>query len=146
MRAIVLNGPNLSWLGRREPAVYGSTTYVGLVELIEGWGRELGLEVDCLQSNHEGQLIDWLQEADASCDFVVFNPGGYSHTSVALRDAVAALCKPVFEVHISNIFAREAFRHHSMISAVCRGSLCGFGILGYRLALIAGLQSSTSPA
>jgi 3-dehydroquinate dehydratase-2 len=153
MRALVLNGPNLNWLGRREPAVYGNTTYADLVELAAGWGSQLGIEVDCRQSNHEGQLIDWLQEACGSYEFVVFNPGGYSHTSVALRDAVAALSAlpspqgtPVFEVHISNIFARESFRHHSMISAVCRGTLCGFGIEGYRLALIAGQNAYSGPS
>lgn len=144
MRALILNGPNLNWLGRREPAVYGSTTYPELVTLCEQWGRELGLAVDCRQSNHEGQLIDWLQEAEQSVQFVVFNPGGYTHTSVALRDAVAGLTRPVYEVHISNIFARESFRHHSYLSPVCRGTLCGLGLLGYRLALIAG-STLTNP-
>jgi 3-dehydroquinate dehydratase-2 len=138
VRALILNGPNLNWLGRREVAVYGNTSYADLVQQCVQWGVELSLEVECRQSNHEGQLIDWLQEAEDQFGFVVINPGGLTHTSVALRDAISGLTRPVYEVHISNIHARESFRHQSLVSAVCKGTLCGFGLLGYRLALIAG--------
>jgi 3-dehydroquinate dehydratase-2 len=138
MRALVLNGPNLNLLGQREPGIYGHTTYEGLIEQCRSWGGELGLLVECRQSNHEGQLVDWLQEASQFA-FVVLNAGAYTHTSVALRDAVSALQTPVLEVHLSNIFAREEFRHHSYLSPVCRGVICGLGPLGYRLALQAGV-------
>ncbi|MBX3166076.1 MAG: type II 3-dehydroquinate dehydratase [Candidatus Eremiobacteraeota bacterium] len=137
MRALVLNGPNLNLLGQRETSVYGTTTYESLVEQCRSWGSQLQLLVECRQSNHEGQLIDWLHEAQDFA-FVVLNAGAYTHTSVALRDAVAALSVPVFEVHLSNVFAREEFRHHSFLSPVCRGVICGLGPLGYRLALQAG--------
>jgi 3-dehydroquinate dehydratase-2 len=137
MRALVLNGPNLNLLGQREQGIYGSTSYEDLVEMCRDWGSQLGLLVECRQSNHEGQLIDWLHEARAF-GFVVLNAGAYTHTSVALRDAVAALSVPVLEVHLSNVFARESFRHHSYLSPVCRGVICGLGPLGYRLALQAG--------
>lgn len=139
MRALVLNGPNLNLLGQRETQIYGRVSYETLVEQCRRWGSELGLLVECRQSNHEGQLIDWLHEAEDFA-FVVLNAGAYTHTSVALRDAVAALSVPVFEVHLSNVYAREPFRHHSYLSPVCRGVLCGLGPLGYRLALQAGQQ------
>lgn len=139
MRALVLNGPNLNLLGQRETAVYGTISYEQLVQQCREWGAELDLLVECRQSNHEGQLIDWLHEAGEFA-FVVLNAGAYTHTSVALRDAVAALQVPVFEVHLSNVFAREPFRHHSYLSPVCRGVLCGLGPLGYKLALQAGRE------
>ena len=139
MRALVLNGPNLNLLGQREPGIYGNTSYESLIEQCRTWGSEMGLLVECRQSNHEGQLVDWLQEASQFA-FVVLNAGAYTHTSVALRDAVSALKTPVIEVHLSNIFAREEFRHHSYLSPVCRGVICGLGPLGYRLALEAGVN------
>lgn len=137
MRALVLNGPNLNLLGQRETSIYGQTSYESLVEQCRHWGSQLGLLVECRQSNHEGQLIDWLHEA-VDFAFVILNAGAYTHTSVALRDAVAALHVPVFEVHLSNVFAREPFRQHSYLSPVCRGVICGMGPLGYHLALQAG--------
>lgn len=137
MRALVLNGPNLNLLGQRETTIYGATSYESLVEQCRIWGGQLGLLVECRQSNHEGQLIDWLHEAGEFA-FVVLNAGAYTHTSVALRDAIAAQRVPVIEVHLSNVFAREPFRHHSYLSPVCRGVICGLGPLSYRLALQAG--------
>jgi 3-dehydroquinate dehydratase-2 len=137
VKALVLNGPNLNLLGQRETGIYGETTYESLVEQCRQWGSQLGVLVECRQSNHEGQLVDWLHES-GDFAFVVLNAGAYTHTSVALRDAIAALSIPVFEVHLSNIFAREPFRHHSYLSPVCRGLICGMGPLGYQLALRAG--------
>ena len=137
MKALIVNGPNLNLLGQRETSIYGTTSYASLVEQCQNWGHQLELQVDCRQSNHEGELVDWLQGVD-EFDFVVLNAGAYTHTSVALRDAVAALQIPVIEVHLSNIFARESFRHHSYLSPVCRGVICGLGAVGYQLALQAG--------
>ena len=135
---LVLNGPNLNLLGKREPRLYGRTSLSDLDELCVRWGRELKTDVRCRQSNHEGELIDWLQGAEAEgVRGVVLNPGGYSHTSVALRDAVSATELPVIEVHLSNIYAREPFRHVSLISPVCRGSIAGLGPLSYKAALTA---------
>jgi len=132
----VLNGPNLNLLGTREPETYGHST-MGDVETIcrESAARHR-LNIDFRQSNHEGELIDWIQEAGAEqAAGIVINAGAYTHSSLAIRDAVAGVATPVIEVHISNIFAREHFRHHSHISAVARACLCGFGIMGYRLAI-----------
>lgn len=138
MRVLILNGPNLNLLGRREPEVYGSTTYAELVELCQKWGHELGLKVEVYQSNHEGALLDKLHQTDA--DFVVLNPGALTHTSVALRDAVAGVGLPTIELHLSNIYAREEWRRRSLLSEVCRGVISGLGVLGYRLALSAGKE------
>ncbi|MGE0495071.1 MAG: type II 3-dehydroquinate dehydratase [Vulcanimicrobiota bacterium] len=138
MKALVINGPNLNLLGSREPEVYGRVDYAGLVTMIETWAAELELEVECFQSNFEGELLDRLQAGDY--DFAVLNPGALTHTSVALRDAISAVAKPAYEVHISNLYARETFRHHSTISPVCVGVLSGLGLLGYKLALTAGAQ------
>lgn len=138
--AWVLNGPNLNLVGRREPEIYGSLTWPEVVASIERWGNELGLEVRCLQTNHEGELIDQVHQALGRADFLVLNPGALTHTSAALRDALAAVGLPAIEVHLSNIWARESWRRRSWISPVCRGVISGFGPLGYRLALEAGRE------
>ncbi len=134
-RVLLLNGPNLNLLGRREPDVYGTTTLADVEQTCRRVGAELGLEVDARQSNHEGVLIDAVQEAMTSFAGVVINPGGYTHTSVALRDALAAVPVPVIEVHISNVHAREAFRAHSYVSPVASAVIAGAGTHGYELAL-----------
>jgi 3-dehydroquinate dehydratase II len=131
----VLNGANLGRLGTREPAVYGSTTYAQLVEIVEKTAHELAMDVRVRQTDDEGELLRWVHEATDAGDPVVINPGGWSHTSVVLRDALAAVTAPVVEVHISNIHAREEFRHHSYVSAVADGVIAGLGVEGYVLAL-----------
>ena len=135
MKILVLHGPNLNLLGNREPDVYGRMTLTEIDQRLVTLGRELGAEIRTLQSNHEGALIDALQDARTRSDGVVFNPGGYTHTSVALRDAIAAIGIPVVEVHLSNVYAREEFRHKSLISAVCKGKISGFGWQSYTLGL-----------
>ncbi len=135
MRVLVLHGPNLNLLGMREPDVYGKVTLAEIDERLMEVGRQLGVEVRTAQSNHEGALIDALQDARTWADGVVFNPGGYTHTSVALRDAIVAIGIPVIEVHISNVYAREDFRHISLISAVCKGKIVGLGWRSYELGL-----------
>ena len=133
MKILILHGPNLNLLGTREPEVCGSMTLDDInVKLIE-LGKELGAEMKCVQSNHEGALIDALHDARTWANGVVFNPGGYTHTSIALRDAISAIVIPVIEVHLSNVYAREEFRHVSMISAVCKGKVVGFGWRSYML-------------
>jgi len=132
----VLNGPNLNLLGRREPGIYGHATLDDMAAMLTAAGKALGIEVDCRQSNHEGHLIDWLHEAGAKRALaVILNAGAHTHTSVALRDAIAAIAVPVIEVHLSNTAARESFRHVSHVSPVAKGVIQGFGVLGYRLAL-----------
>ena len=135
MKILILHGPNLNLLGTREPEVYGSLTLADINDKMIRLGAELGAGLTCLQSNHEGALIDALQDARTWADGVVFNPGGYTHTSIALRDAISAIRIPVIEVHLSNVYAREEFRHVSMISAVCRGKVTGFGWISYELGL-----------
>ena len=135
MKILVLHGPNLNLTGVREPEVYGSMTLGEINARLVIEGLELGVEVMCMQSNHEGALIDALHEAQNWAEGVVFNPGGFSHTSVALRDAVAAIRIPVVEVHMSNVYAREKFRHQSYLSAVCKGKIVGFGMNSYLLGL-----------
>lgn len=135
MKILVLHGPNLNLLGTREPEVYGSMTLYDINMALTELGKELGAELKCTQSNHEGVLIDALQEARTWADGVLFNPGGYTHTSVALRDAITAIEIPVIEVHISNVYAREEFRHNSILSAVCKGKVVGLGWRSYTLGL-----------
>jgi 3-dehydroquinate dehydratase-2 len=134
-RILVLNGPNLNMLGTREPQTYGSQTLADIEAMIGTESRSLGLEVECRQSNLEGELVTWIQQAMGSFDALILNPGAYSHTSVAIHDAIRAVGLPVIEVHLSNIHAREAFRHHSYVSPVALGVICGLGASGYTLAL-----------
>ena len=136
-RVLVLNGPNLNMLGTREPGIYGAHTLADVEALCQATGEELGLSIDFRQSNHEGELVTWIQQAQTSADAILINPAAYSHTSVAIHDALKAVGLPVAEVHLSNIHQREAFRHHSYVSAVAAGVICGFGVTGYRLSLIA---------
>ena len=132
----VLNGPNLNLLGTREPEIYGSETLDEIAGALEDRARELGLSVDIRQSNHEGHLVDWLHEANAEgAKAVILNAGAYTHTSVALHDAIKAIAVPVIEVHLSNPQARESFRRRSYVASVARGTIAGFGPLGYQLAL-----------
>ncbi|HEX8630007.1 MAG TPA: type II 3-dehydroquinate dehydratase [Catenuloplanes sp.] len=135
MRVYVLNGPNLGRLGTRQVDVYGSVSYADLVALCEQTGRELGLDVTVRQTDAEHEMLGWLHAAADEQAAVVLNPGAWSHYSYAVRDACAMLRAPLLEVHISNIHAREQFRHHSVVSAVATGVICGLGVDGYRLAL-----------
>lgn len=133
---LVLNGPNLNLLGSREPEIYGHDTLDSIAAALDDQAQALGLEIDLRQSNHEGHLVDWLHEAGSRQVLaVILNAGALTHTSIALHDAVKAISVPVIEVHLSNPHAREAFRHHSFISSVARGTICGFGAGSYRLAL-----------
>ncbi len=139
MKILILNGPNLNLLGKREPGVYGNRGFDDYFEELRQ--RYPSVELVYYQSNHEGGLIDKLHEVGFSFDGVVFNAGAYTHTSVALQDAIRAIPAPVIEVHISNVHQREEFRHHSMISCACKGVICGFGLDSYRLAIEALLAS-----
>jgi 3-dehydroquinate dehydratase-2 len=132
---LVLNGPNLNMLGKREPSVYGTATLADVEALCARTAASLGLTADCRQSNHEGQLIDWLHEARDKHAAVIINAGGFSHTSIALLDALTLTEVPVIEVHISNIHAREAFRHKSVLSAAAKAVICGCGVDGYAYAM-----------
>ncbi|MEB3014172.1 type II 3-dehydroquinate dehydratase [Capnocytophaga gingivalis] len=133
MRVIIINGPNLNLLGQREPSVYGADSFEAYFATLQQAYPQL--ELSYFQSNHEGALLDKLHEVGFSYDGIILNAGAYTHTSVALHDAIRAITTPVVEVHISNTFAREAFRHHSYISAVAKGVIVGFGMESYRLAL-----------
>lgn len=141
MKILILNGPNLNLQGRRDTAVYGTTTFESLYASLEAAYPEV--EFSYCQSNWEGELIDRIQQAEGTVDGVVLNAGGYTHTSVALRDAVAAVSVPVIEVHISSILAREEFRHTSLLAAVVKGSIMGFGLDSYRLGVEALLMQPT---
>jgi 3-dehydroquinate dehydratase-2 len=150
MRVLILNGPNLQLLGTRETAVYGATTLAAIEARLQAVAGELGVAVECRQSNHEGQLVDWIGAAGtAGVAGLIINPAAYTHTSVALRDAVAAVRLPAIEVHLSNVYARESFRHHSYLAPVCLGQIAGLGADGYEWALRALhrhlLQRATSP-
>ena len=131
----VLNGPNLNLLGSREPRIYGTQTLDDIATMMDQRAKGLKLQLDVRQTNHEGVMVDWIQEAMAKASAVVINAGGYAHSSIAIRDAVAALQIPVIEVHLTNIYARGGFRRQSLVGQVARGSIIGFGALGYLLAL-----------
>jgi len=135
MRVLVLNGPNLGTLGRREPEVYGTQTLADLEKLLNERARELGFELSCMQTNHEGQLIDWIEKEGAASDAIIINPGALSHYSLALADALRGSGKPVVEVHISNVFAREPDRHRMVTAAAAKGVISGLGFEGYLAAL-----------
>lgn len=140
-RILLLNGPNLNLLGTREPEVYGSATLASIEAKLQQQAQQLGLELNCRQSNAEHQLIDWVHEAQQQgVDFIIINPGAYTHTSIALRDALAGVAIPFIEVHLSNIHAREAFRRHSYLADIAVGVICGLGAQGYELALTAAQQ------
>lgn len=140
MKVLILHGPNLNLLGRREPSVYGALTLEQINQMVAELAGELGVEAICRQSNHEGELIDLLHQAGREMSAVIFNPGAYTHYSYALRDAVAAIGLPVLEVHLSNIHAREEFRRHSVIAPVAAGQISGLGAAGYLLALRAAVE------
>lgn len=131
----LLNGPNLNALGKREPGIYGGQTLASIEALCKAEGKALGFEIDFRQSNHEGVLVDWLHEAGEKAAGVAINPGAYGHTSIAMHDAIRAISVPVVELHLSNIHAREEFRHRSMIAPAAKGVICGFGAHSYILAL-----------
>ncbi|MBO6503490.1 MAG: type II 3-dehydroquinate dehydratase [Kordiimonadaceae bacterium] len=131
----VLNGPNLNLLGSREPDTYGSTTLDEIQQMVVDQSNKYQIDVDFRQTNIEGELVDWIQETGSSCDGIILNAAAYTHTSIAIHDAVAAIGAPVIEVHLSNVFAREEYRHHSYISDVAVGVICGFGANGYVLAV-----------
>ena len=136
MKVLLVNGPNLNLLGTREPAIYGAETLADVVTMCRKESESLGLTLDAFQSNHEGQLVDRIHAArDEGVRFVVINPGALTHTSVALRDALAGVAIPFIEVHLSNVHKREAFRHHSYLSDIAEGVIVGLGTIGYRLAL-----------
>ncbi len=136
MKVYVLNGVNLGRLGTRQTDIYGVTTYEALAEMCVGAGKELGLDVEVRQTDSEAELVGWLHQAADERAPVVLNPAAWSHYSIAVRDACAMLNAPLIEVHLSNIHAREEFRHHSVVSAVASGVICGLGVDGYRLALL----------
>lgn len=149
LRVFVLNGPNMNLLGTREPGVYGNMSYDQLIEQISFWTSELDIELGYAQTNSEGGIIDYIHASYGQFDFVVLNPGAFTHTSYALRDAIVSVGLPVIEVHLSNIYAREEWRAKSVISPVCVGTIAGLGVYGYRLALEAGkhfLSSASSDA
>ncbi len=135
MKILVINGPNLNLLGTRQPDIYGKTAYEDLINLIQRYARTKNVEVTCIQSNHEGDLIDAVGDAQNHYHAIIINPGAYAHTSYALRDALASVKIPAIEVHISNIYQREKFRHQSVTAAACIGQISGLGIEGYLLAI-----------
>ena len=135
MRFLILHGPNLNLLGMREPGIYGQLTLEEIDARLRTWAAEQKVEINVIQSNHEGVLVDAIHHAAGRADGIVINAGAYTHTSIAIRDALAAVKLPAVEVHLSNVYAREEFRHHSHLSAVCKGVICGLGWIGYRLAL-----------
>jgi 3-dehydroquinate dehydratase II len=140
MRILVLNGPNLNLLGEREPAVYGKVTLKDIERMVRQRAAALGAKIEFRQSNVEGELVTWIQQAKGRVDAIIINAAAYTHTSVALRDAISAVGIPTIEVHLSNVHAREFFRHQSLIAAVCRGQISGFGANSYVLAVEAAIN------
>ena len=140
MRTLFLNGPNLNLLGTREPEHYGRTTLAGIEAKVRERAAKLGMEVDFRQSNLEGELVAWIQQAKGQFEVIVLNAAAYTHTSIALRDAIAAVGVPTIEIHLSNVHAREEFRHKSLIAPVCRGQIVGFGVDSYVLAVEAAIN------
>ncbi|WP_077625040.1 type II 3-dehydroquinate dehydratase [Sediminibacillus massiliensis] len=141
-RLLLLNGPNLNRLGIREPSIYGTETLKDVESSLRMLLESHGWQLDAYQSNHEGELIDSLHGAEGKYDGVIFNPAAYTHTSVALRDAISSISVPVIEVHLSNVHAREEFRHTSMLAPVCRGQIVGLGTTGYRIAALTFLEEN----
>ena len=139
-KVLVIHGPNLNMLGKRETGVYGTATLDEINDTVRTTAKELGADVTFFQSNSEGMLIDKIHEASGRYDAIIINPGGYTHTSVSLRDAIAAVALPTIEVHMSNIYSREEFRHHSYITSVAAGQISGFGVNSYLLALRAAVE------
>jgi 3-dehydroquinate dehydratase II len=144
MNILFLNGPNLNLLGQRQPEIYGRTTLADIEARLREMAAKAGVSMDFRQSNHEGELVTWVQEARGNAAVIVINAAAYTHTSVALRDAIAAVGVPTIEIHLSNIHAREEFRHRSLIAAVCRGQIAGFGEQSYYLGFQAALQLTAS--
>lgn len=140
MNVLFLNGPNLNLLGTRQPEIYGRTTLGDIEGVVKRRAGELGVQIEFRQSNHEGELVTWIQGARGFFNAIVLNAAAYTHTSVAIRDAISACDVPVIEIHLSNIHAREEFRHRSMIAPVCRGQISGFGVLSYILGLEAAVN------
>ena len=140
MKILFLNGPNLNLLGTREPEVYGRTTLVDIEAMVRRRATELKVDVDFRQTNLEGELVGWIQEAKGKFQVIVINAAAYTHTSVALRDAISAVAMPTIEIHLSNVHAREEFRHKSLIAPVCQGQICGFGAKSYILGLEAAID------
>jgi 3-dehydroquinate dehydratase II len=140
MKILFLSGPNLNLLGEREPGVYGRTTLGDIEKQLRDRAGALGVEMDFRQTNHEGQLVDWIQEAQGQFEAIVLNAGAYTHTSIALRDAIAGTAMTTIEIHLSNVHARESFRRESMIAGVCRGQISGFGWRSYLLGLEAAVN------
>jgi len=140
LRVLILHGPNLNLLGAREPDVYGKVTLDGINVMLRGEAKNHGVELQIMQSNSEGDLVTAIQEHGPKADAIIINPAAYTHTSVALRDAIAAVGIPAIEVHLSNVHAREEFRHRSFVAGVAVGQICGFGAESYRLALMAAIR------
>ena len=145
MKVLFLNGPNLNLLGKREPGIYGNATLADIEAQIRSRASALKVGVEFRQTNHEGELVGWIQEAKGNWDAIVLNAGAYTHTSVALRDAISAVGVPTIETHLSNIHSREEFRQKSYLAGVCRGQICGFGAFSYILALEAAVNVINSP-
>lgn len=139
-KILIINGPNLNLLGTREPTIYGSETLLDIAKAVEVKSLQLGVETDFVQSNHEGEIIDKIHAAPGVYETIIINAGAYTHYSIAIRDAISACEIPTIEIHLSNIHAREEFRHKSVIAAVCKGQLCGFGKNSYLLALQAAAE------